>query len=73
MTKTEDTPMVAVTLCVAMSESGSLLCAIADTNHTQKEQEHKDLLKRVREDNQLWSVKYIRTLMSYPTTLETQK
>ena len=68
MIKTENTPNVSATLCIAVSESGSFLCAFAETNNIQKEQEHKDLLKRVREDKQLWSVRYIRTSIPYPIT-----
>lgn len=59
-----------VTICVAMSESGRLLSAFANTNWIQEENKHKELLKQIREDKQLWSVKYIKTFIEYPITHE---
>jgi hypothetical protein len=57
---------VPVTVCIAMSESGTLLAAFSDTHWLQEEKKHQDLLKRVREDKQLWTVKYIKTSIQYP-------
>jgi hypothetical protein len=63
-------PQIPVTICVAMSKSGRFLVAITDSNWFQEEAKHKDLLKQVREDKQLWSVKYIKTTVPYPMSRE---
>lgn len=59
-----------VTICIAMSESGKFLTAIAGSNWIQEENKHKEILKQVREDKQLWTVKYIKTSVTYPITSE---
>lgn len=61
---------VSVTVCIAMSEGGTFLSSFVDTNWVQEEQRYKDMMKRVREDKQLWSVKYIRTSIPYPISSE---
>ena len=61
---------VPVTVCIAMSEGGTFLSAFADTHWIQEDRKYQDLLKRAREDKQLWSVKYIRTSIQYPITTE---
>lgn len=68
-----DTSKVPVTVCIAMSESGTFLSAFADTNWIQEEKRHQDLLKRVRDDKQLWTVKYIKTSIAYPFTIESKE
>ena len=61
-----------VTVCVAMSESGTFLSAFADTHWLQEEKKHQELLKQVREGKQLWTVRYIRTSIQYPISNEVQ-
>jgi len=69
----EEVSNVPVTICIAMSESGTFLSAFTDTHWIQEERKHKDLLERVRGDKQLWSVKYIRTSIPYPITTEAKE
>lgn len=64
---------VPVTVCIAMSEGGTFLSSFVDTNWLQEEQKYKDMMKRVREDKQLWSVKYIRTSIPYPISSEKEE
>jgi len=70
--ETAEPAKVKVTVCIAMSESGTFLSAFANTNWLQEEKRHQDLLKRIREDKQLWSVKYIHTQINYPFLNESQ-
>lgn len=62
--------LVTVTVCIAMSEAGRFLTAIADSGWVQEEEKHKNLLKQIREDEQLWSVKYVKTSVQYPISSE---
>lgn len=68
----EELSKVPVTVCIAMSEAGTFLTAVVDSHWIQEEQRYQRLMKRVREDKQLWSVKYIRTGINYPTQTENQ-
>lgn len=67
-----DYSKIPVTICIAMSESGRFLTAIADSNWLQEEAKHKELLNQVRNDKQLWTVKYVKTFVPYPITTESQ-
>lgn len=62
--------LVPVTICIAMSEAGRFLTVIANSNWVQEEEKHKNLLKQIREDKQLWSVKYVKTSVQYPISSE---
>lgn len=61
---------VPVTILVAMSESGRFLTCIADSNWIQENVKHNNLLQQIREDKQLWSVRYIKTSVPYPFSNE---
>jgi len=63
---------VPVTIAVAVSESGLVRVAVANTHWIQQEREHTKMLEEIRGDKQLWSLKYINTTVPYPISKEDQ-
>lgn len=63
---------VPVTIAVAVSEGGRIRVAVTDTNWIQEEQKHKAMLDEIRNDKQLWSLRYIKTSVPYPVSREAQ-
>ena len=61
---------VQVTIAVAMSESGMFVTSIAGSCWVQEERKHQEMLKSIREDKQLWSLKYIKTTIPFPASEE---
>lgn len=68
----DDPPRVRVKIAVAMSESGTVRLAVADSNWIQEERKHQQLLTEIRADKQLWSLRYIATDVPYPISSEEQ-
>lgn len=63
---------VPVCIAVAMSESGVFKVCIANSNWIQEERKHQAMLTEIKQDKQLWSLKYIKTTVPYPVSSETQ-
>ena len=61
---------IPVKIAIAMSESGRFKVCIADSNWIQEEQKYKQMLDEIRQDKQLWSLKYITTSVPYPVSSE---
>ena len=61
---------IPVKVAVAMSESGRFRVCIADSNWIQEERKHQEMLDEIRQDKQLWSLKYIKTTIPYPVSIE---
>ena len=70
--KESDVQKVEVTLAIAMSEAGTFLVSIADSDWMQEKRKYDEMLNRVRNDKQLWSLKYIKTYVPYPVSSEDQ-
>ncbi len=66
------TPSVPVTLAVAVSEGGTFRVAIVDSHWIAEERKYQQMMKEIRADKQLWSVRYIKTSVPYPVSTETQ-
>lgn len=68
----DDPPRVPIKIAIAMSESGTVRLAVADSNWIQEERKHQQLLNEIRADKQLWSLRYITTDVPYPISREEQ-
>lgn len=68
----DDPPRIRVKIAVAMSESGTVRLAVANSNWIQEERKHQQMLAEIRADKQLWSVRYLTTTVPYPVSREEQ-
>ena len=67
----ENIEQVPVKIAVAISEGGTIKVAVADTHWIQQDRLHKQMLEDIRNDKQLWSLRYIDTKIPYPVTRQT--
>jgi hypothetical protein len=66
----DDIPKVKVQIAVAVSEAGTVKLAVADSNWIQEERKHQAMLSEIRESKQLWSLRYVTTMVPYPISRE---
>ena len=65
-----DIESISVNIAVVVSEAGTIRVAVADSNWIQQDRIHQNLLKEIREDRQLWSLKYVKVKVPYPVSRE---
>ena len=70
--KADDVQKVEVMLAIAMSEGGTFLVSVVDSHWLQEKRKYDEMLERIRNDKQLWSLKYIKTYVPYPVSREDQ-
>lgn len=62
--------MCEVIIIVAVSEDGQVKASVQEECRLIQKRQHEDWLKNIREDNRLWSMKTIRTLVPMPIQYE---
>ena len=63
---------IPVKIAIAVSESGRVNIAIADSNWIPDRRKYEELLSSIRNDKQLWSLRYVQTQVPYPVSSEKQ-